>query len=250
MGLALGAAPRLAAIQIIGYVNYAFQPGNNLFGNPLASTNDVLSHVIPSAPEGTSVALWNPVANAFEPASVFSSGAWSLNLSLPPGTGALLHAPVAFTNTFVGVVLAPDGSWWDGGDLLPPPPFAGPNGLYLWSCKSPMQLSATNGRPVFDYVVGRGPLEGEQFIWLDLLTQTYQTTTWSSGSWNNGEPALRVGEAAFFNIGPTGIPEPGAASLLWLEIGLLAWWRAQSQNTRNAAISAPKKIFDKNRSAD
>jgi hypothetical protein len=204
---------------IVGYVTYAFQPGDNLFGNPLSgggtsSGSETLSSIFLGVPDGASISLWSSVGGAFSQTSTFSSGAWSIDFVLSPGQGALLHAPSRFTNTFVGGVLAPDGSDWGGDSINPPPPFMGPSGVYLLSSKCPIEFSAASGFTVFNYVLGRAPQEGEQFTTLDALTQTYYTTTFTSGAWNNGNPVLHVGEAAFFNIGPAVVPEPSVAALL------------------------------------
>ena len=48
-----------AQANIVGYVNTPFQPGANWFGNPLLNTNNLLSTLIPSAPDGTTVSFWN-----------------------------------------------------------------------------------------------------------------------------------------------------------------------------------------------
>ncbi len=201
------------SIHIVGYVNKAFQAGDNLFGNPLESTN-TLSYVIPTAPEGTTVSLWNPPGNAYGPIATFTSGAWDTDFTLNPGMGAKLHTPALFTNTFIGTVLAPDGSYFDGNAINPPPPFSGVDGLYLLSSKFPATLSGTSTLSVFEYILGRAPHEGEQFTTLDPATQLYHTTIFLSGDWNNGAPRLGVGESAFFNIGPVAVPEPSVASFV------------------------------------
>jgi len=200
-------------INVVGYVNTTFHAGDNLFGNPLESSNNALSSLFPSAPEGSTVSLWNSIGNTFNPVATFVAGAWDIDFVLDPGTGAKLHATSLFTNTFVGTVLAPDGTVWGGGPLNPPAPFAGPNGVHLLSGKTPIALTSV-GNPVFEYTLGRGPNEGEQFTTLDPLTQQYHTTTFISGAWNNGEPSLGVGVAGFFNVGPVAaVPEPSAVSL-------------------------------------
>lgn len=203
---------------IIGYVNYvfrsggSFQSGDTLFGNPLHTVHDYLSEAIPRASDGTTVWLWNASTSNYTQSSIFSAGAWSVNLALPPGQGALLRTFVTFTNTFVGEVLSPDGSPLNPDvPIVPPPPFDRPSGVYLLSSKFPAGLSSSSW-PVFDYILGRPPREGEQFTRLDPITQTYYTTTFLSGIWNNGDPELPVGEAAFFSV----VPEPSVLALLGL----------------------------------
>lgn len=208
------AQANIYTINVVGYVNTSFRVGDNLFGNPLQFTNHSLSSIISTAPEGTTVSLWNSVGNSYGPVSTFSSGAWDIDFTLNPGTGAKLHTTSLFTNTFVGTVLAPDGNVWNGGAINPPPPFAGAGGIHLLSSKMPVALSATNSFPVFQYILGRGPLEGEQFTTLNPEPQLYHTTTFTSGAWDNGEPVLAVGAAGFFNVGPVAaVPEPSVAGL-------------------------------------
>jgi hypothetical protein len=193
-------------LNLVGYVNMPFAQGYNLFGNPLQQTNNDLNFVFLNPPDGTSVSLWNPGTLRFERAAIFTSGlGWSDDLLLNPGTGALVYAPVAFTNGEVGEVLAPDGlpftvQEFEGpGPLNRPPAFSGASGVYLLAARTAMILGSTN-LPVFEYVVGRSPEEGEQFTWLDAKNQTYHTTMFKGGVWSNGDPVLPVGTAAFFSI--------------------------------------------------
>src|SRR5580693_2766172 len=104
---------RPAHANIVGYVNLTFQTGANWFANPLLSTaqgGDSLDTIMPTAPDGTTVSLWNPTADQFTTTSTFDNGAWSDNLVLDPGTGALLNAPSQFVNTFTGSVENLDGT--------------------------------------------------------------------------------------------------------------------------------------------
>ena len=220
LALLLGRVAVMAAIptnvfsNIVGYVNRGFLPGDNLFGNPLLSTNQFLSSIMPVAPAGTTISLWDSSARQFTLGSTYNAGGWSLDLSLLPGQGALLHTDMSFTNCFVGSPLAPDGSFWaDDSPMDPPPPFSGPDGIYLLSSVCPLNLGVTNLFPAFEYIVGRAPQEGEQVTALDAATQLYHTTTFSGGAWDNGDPILPVSGAALFNIGPVVVPEPSCLAL-------------------------------------
>jgi hypothetical protein len=71
---------------------------------------------------------------------------------------------------------------------------------------------------VFEAIIGRTPHNGEQVTTLNPLTQTYTTTTFLGGVWNNGDPVLPIGQAAMFNIGP--VPEPSALGLLLAGLGV------------------------------
>jgi hypothetical protein len=92
----------------VGYVNTVMTNGYNFVANPLNynATNSI-NNVIPSPPDGTRVWLWNVTDQVFDPPSGFNAPApgWSLNLSLPPGRGFVVHTLAKFTNTFVGQVL-------------------------------------------------------------------------------------------------------------------------------------------------
>jgi hypothetical protein len=199
----------------VGYVNLPFAPGNTLFVNPLDNgTGNTISSLFPGAvPEGTMISLWNPVSLSFDTTSIFSAGAWSMNLALNPGTGAQLQTPTIFTNTFVGYVVTRDGGPFGEPPFALPPLFSGPNGLYLQGDILPV---GSTGTDVFLNVIGRLPNVGEQFIDGFSGTSTYL----GGGLWSGPIPSLNVGEAGFFNIGP--IPEPSATAILLLGLALLA----------------------------
>jgi hypothetical protein len=205
---------------IVGYVNEFFVPGNNLFANPLDAGTNTLSHLFANTPAGTTVSLWDPLSLSFTPASTFNDSAWSIDLTLNPGTGARLTVGTHYTNTFVGTVVG----FVNDAPVIPPP-FSGPDGVYLFASVPPLGLTGTD---VFYNVLGRGPQHGEQFTWLDAATQLYHTTTYdaSSQTWNNGTPVLAVGSAGFYSLGGASfiaaIPEPATTSLLLLASGLLA----------------------------
>src|SRR5215831_14942429 len=187
----------LVAVQparaIVGYVNTTFQPGANLFANPLRYTNDNLSFIMPTAPENTSVLTWDPVGMVYHQAAVYSGGAWVGNTLLDPGTGALLMAPSLFTNTFVGDVEDANGGLYDGDTIHLPPAFSGPNGLYLWSSKISASATNASGYSFWEWVVGRAPNDNESFYRWNRSSQTFEGTTFSGGSWNNFNPILDVG---------------------------------------------------------
>lgn len=212
---ALLAAP---VVQAVGYVNVPFSVGDNLFVNPLTSGQNNLLSEIMMAPDGTTVSLWNPASRSFDISSTFLGGHWSVDLSLPPGTGARLTTSTAFVNTFVGEPLGHDGGLLAGEPWPPPLPplFSGPNGIYLLGDKCPITSS---GNDVFLNILGRSPNLGEQFTRFDRSTQSYITSTYGAGGWDV-LPSIGIAEAAFFNIGP--VPEPSTFALLALPFGLKA----------------------------
>lgn len=203
----------------VGYVNVQFAEGENLFGNPLDNgTGNLLSDLVAAPPDGTVVSLWNSATASYGVTSTFDDvSGWDSDFALLPGTGALLVSPAgagSWFNTFVGQVLNGDGTVWAGDPqpLLPPPPFAGPSGVYLLSSIVPKALAGSGDDSVFRWVVGRPPEEGEVFMDLDVGTQTYNNSTFFGGAWDNGDPSLNVAEAAFFTL--QGVPEPGAFALV------------------------------------
>jgi hypothetical protein len=210
----------------VGYVNRTFNVGDNLFENPLQNTDNHLSVLFPTAPDGATVSLWDPVAFAYRPTAIFDAftGKWEDPLTsaptdflLNPGTGADFNGSNPFTNTFVGTVLSHDGTGYTDSNPLPPA-FTGPAGRYLLGDKCP--ISAT-GNDIFLHILGRNPNPGEQYITL-TDTYTYQANgTWLKDGIPIVAPTYNVGDAAFFNV--LAVPEPSATTFAL--VGLALWGR-------------------------
>jgi len=184
----------------VGYLNAVYTMGTNLIANPLDSGSNTLSALFPSLPEGSSISFWDPTTQSFSSTSVFTaSQGWSPDGLLPPGQGALLNATADFINTFQGLLLEPDGSPYDSSSPLRFPLPDLPTGTYLFSSKTVVNLGKP-GFEVFRFVLGRGPQEGEQFTWFDSTNQAFHSTTYTSGAWDNGAPALPMCTSAFFRI--------------------------------------------------
>jgi len=146
--LPLFAVTCLGQVEIVDYLNTWFADGDNLVSNPLQRTANDLDTLL-TPPDGTTVSFWNVATGTFDRDAVYTQGSgWSQDLSWDTGEGALVHAPTGFWGTFVGTVLAPDGSWLNGNEadgLVPmprPPVFSGPSGVYLldldWTLPSPV----------------------------------------------------------------------------------------------------------------
>lgn len=199
---------------IVGYVHQPMAQGDNLINNPLDDGTLLLSNLIPTAPIGTTVSLWNPLIEGYGLTSTFISGSWTADLTLSVGTGALLNTSTLFTNTWVGGVLTGDGIAASG-PLYPPSPYSGPDGTYLLGTITPVSVT---GEDVFLWVLGRGPNVGEKVTTLDTSSQIYTTTTYlGSSAWDNGIPSLDVAESAFFTI-----PEPSSLAMIVLVSGCAA----------------------------
>lgn len=218
--LAKDAPAQVYGGNIVGYDNFFFKAGANLFENPFENSPNTLTNLFNQAvPDGTTISLWNPTLAAFGAISTYLNGAWTVDLMLEPGTGAKLDAPSAFTNTFAGVVLNHDGSVLSNPfGLTPPPVFAGSDGTYLMGDRAPV---ADIGADIFLNIFGRLPNVGEQ-----VATLSGTSTYLGNGDWDN-VPVLGVGEAAFFtthttlNIQP--VPEPGVLSLFSLGSLFICW---------------------------
>lgn len=222
------ASAQIYSGNVVGYVNHTFVTGNNLFCNPLEASANTLSVLFNPAtvPDGTIVSLWNPTTDSFDTTATISGGVWSLDLTLNPGTGALLTAPTAFLNTFVGYVDNHDGTAYNGFTLLPPPTFSGPDGIYLLSDKAPV---ANTGSNIFLNILGRLPNLGEQ-----VITSAGTSTYLGDDQWDI-LPVLNVSDAAFLNIGPFSssvtlpalapVPEPTTITLTLLGLALIPVYR-------------------------
>ena len=186
---------------IVGYAARTFRTGSNLLNVPFViGQSNGLNEIFdqppkpnpPPLPEGTTISLWNPGTSSFDTTSTFTNGSWTTNLTLLPGTGALVVTPSPSTNAFAGIVLGHNGQSDLTTLLNPPPLFTGPNGIYLLGDKcGPFVDTGTN---VFINILGRFPFVGEQVIKLSG-TSTYL----GNGQWDS-VPTLAVGEAAFLNI--------------------------------------------------
>jgi hypothetical protein len=223
--LVLSSTPSFSAVNAL--VTVQFSQGDNLFANPLQTGDNSLATLFPTPPDGVAISLWNPQTHKFDRISTFKAGTgWTTNFMLNPGQGALLHTSVGFANTFNGIVLDPNGFVYDPDQSFGlPAQFAGASGQYLLASKFPVDLSTLLGWPVYPWVLGRGPQQGEQFMTLDRVTQTYRTTTYSATGWNNGEPILEVGESAFFNTLAVPVLQFARAGS-----SLVLWWPASASN--------------------
>jgi hypothetical protein len=195
----------------VGYINQPLYAGDNLIANQLSYSNNTLNAIFQSAvPEGATFAAWDSSSQQYLPTSVYDiSTGWSINYELDFGPGGLLHSPVTFTNLFAGAV-------WPGYDGISPfvPPVVTGGGTLLLSCYIPIAPA------MFHDVVGRDPLNGESVTLLDAVSQTYTTTMFENGDWDNGTPTLNIGQSALFNLEP--VPEPAVYNLVGAGLLLLA----------------------------
>ena len=212
--IVLGQVQTGASLNVVGYVNKVFAPGDTLFTPPLWTANNYsgpqyLSQIFGVVPNGTEVMPWNPATMSYLPGSIFSGGSWSINYELNVGIGAKLTTSTGFTNTFVGEV---DGRFNIDSPAPVPHPGLG-SGLFLLGNIVPI------GNATFDQIIGRAPAQGEQVIKLDN-TYTYNSVLgWRDQSNIAAVPTLQIAEAAFFNLGP--VPEPSTIALAGLGLAAL-----------------------------
>src|SRR5262249_28552430 len=133
--------------------------------------NDVFYNSV-GVPDGATFTKWDPVNNTFLPLSVYNASTqlWSINYSLAPAQGGLLHSPSTSTAnvTEVGTVLQFPNIFVveQAGDWAP----NYPNGLYLMSAPVPLSDAVST---MFFKTTARDPVDGEWVNILDPVTQTY-----------------------------------------------------------------------------
>jgi hypothetical protein len=114
-GLASSMAQPVYSLNVVGYYNIQCTANTwYLIGNQLKTTNDVLSVVIPSAPDGSSFQKFSGGYSAYTFDTLEDPPAWvggppdANAQTLAPGEGGFFKSPVDTTLTFVGEV--PQGS--------------------------------------------------------------------------------------------------------------------------------------------
>lgn len=209
---------QVVSINAVGYINWTFRQGDQLFGNQLLADRNNLNALLPNnVPAGTTISVWDSQSRSYLAPSVYSpASGWSIDYVLMPGIGALMHAPADFVSTFVGEIVGFD---FFSNSVIPPTPPG--DGMFLLACRVP--LTGAN----FYNVIGRAPQEGDSVTRWDNLTGTYFSTAFRGGDWDNGEPAFKLMEGAFFNLGPASVPEPSifALSLTGLLALSMYGWR-------------------------
>lgn len=110
--LAAGIATSQAQVysqNIVGYVNIALPAGQfALISNPLDDGTNTANDLLGNLPNKSSIQIWN--GTSFTQYGKGASG-FSPNPSIPVGSGFFVKVASAYTNTFVGnVIAAPGGS--------------------------------------------------------------------------------------------------------------------------------------------
>ncbi|PYJ00950.1 MAG: hypothetical protein DME25_19335 [Verrucomicrobia bacterium] len=108
---ALGLGPHQAQSNVVGFYTVVLTNGYNFLANQFnayrtnGTLDNTLTNVIPNAPVGTKVYLWNVSNQAFSAPATFDGLHWDVNYDLSPGKGFVVLPPVRWTNYFVGEVL-------------------------------------------------------------------------------------------------------------------------------------------------
>jgi hypothetical protein len=171
------------------------QPGLNLIANQLDHGSNTLNEVLPSAPDGALLYIYNN-GNGTWSSSYYSAGFGSWmpgSLTLHPGQGALLQSTGAQSLTFTGQPHVP---------VLPVTFPAGAQ--YLLSRQ-------TNDIGNYANIVGTAPADGATVFKLNTGTGTYDSYSFfGTLGWTPSEPIAAVGEALW--IGSGGLPPPAPPS--------------------------------------
>ncbi len=178
VGIATASA-QVTSVNAVGYVNKSLNAGLSLVANPLSNGGNKVSEVIPSAPIGTAIFLFD--ANTGFTVTQFV-GVWSDDVELPVGTGFYLQLPEAATITFVGEVLQGD----DSNKSVPA-------GLSIQGSTTPRSGTFTE--------LGFPAAVGDTVF---LFDGTAFGATTFLGVWAPEEPALAPGDAHFIDKAEAG----------------------------------------------
>ncbi|MCS1407793.1 MAG: hypothetical protein M2R45_00953 [Verrucomicrobia subdivision 3 bacterium] len=94
------ASAQVASVNVVGYVNKPLNEGLSLITNPLSNGGNMASEIIPEAPGGTTIYLYD--GGTFT-SSVFLGG-WNPDVALPVGVGFYIQVSEDTTITFIGEV--------------------------------------------------------------------------------------------------------------------------------------------------
>lgn len=176
-GVASSIAQSVYSVNVVGYVNVSCISGYNFICNPLATTNNLLSQLIPAPEENTQVLTWNASIGTFD-TMTYQFGAWDSDRTFSPGEGFILNPPNATTITFVGEVL-------QGTNLA----INLASGYNMVGSKVPQAgLIQTD--------LNFQPQENDQVLMWNSAIGTYDTFTYQFGAWDT-EPTLGVGRSCF-----------------------------------------------------
>jgi len=170
---------------VVGYVKVAVPPGFSMIANQLESGNNVVTNLLPTAPDGTTLYKFNPTTGAYQGNS-FEFGEWgdpAMTLNLGEGAFILNPSTAAFDALFVGEVKQ---------GALSTPLVAG---FQIVASQVPQSGA-------LDTVLGFPVAEGDTVYLFNNTTGSYVGTTFEFGEWV--APVPKVGEAFFVNRAAAG----------------------------------------------
>jgi hypothetical protein len=108
-------AQTVYSANVVGYINVPI-PANQfvLLANPLDDGTNTTTSLGQALPNKSAIEIWN---GAGFTGTTKVGGAWSPDLSIPPGTGFFVNSKTATNITFVGSVVVPSGGM--GTNALP-----------------------------------------------------------------------------------------------------------------------------------
>ena len=185
-GLATSTAQTVYSVNAVGYVNLSLATGYNMISNPLNGTNNNLNAVIPVAPDGSQIYIFDPVTQNYFSAATYLGG-WDVDYPLPPGSGAFMNVEAPTTITFVGEVMQ--------GNLT--------NALSANFQIKSSQVPQSGGLTT---VLGYTPLDGDVVYTFNTALQQFNQpfTHLGGGVWDPAEPVIAVGQAFFLQRSAAG----------------------------------------------
>jgi len=181
-GVASSIAQSVYSVNVVGYVNVTCIPGYTFIQNPLSTTNNTITALLSSVPDGTQVLTWNASAGTFD-INNFSFGTWDApDVTFSPSQGFIVNNPSTdnVTVTFVGEVM-------QGANMVTPLV----SGYNMVGSKVPQAGLITTD---LNFTAG----EGDQVLKWNPTAGTYDIYNYAFGSWDT-EPTLGVGESCFIS---------------------------------------------------
>lgn len=178
----LASQAQVYSVNAVGYVNLSLPVNFSMIANPLNGTNNLLSTVIPTPPDGTQILKWDAAGQHFKDASQYFDGiGWIPDDTLSPGEGAFINLPNATTLTFVGEV--PQGNLT--------------NSLPLNFSIASMQVPQSVGLSAASFPAD----DGDQVLFWDNVGQHYKDAIqyFDGIGWVPNDPTPAVGESFFVN---------------------------------------------------
>jgi hypothetical protein len=179
-GIATVMADPVYSVNVVGFVNLNLPVGYSLIVNPLAATNNALSTILPTVPEGSSVYQWDTPNQHFKNINTYAFGAWdSPDAQIQPGEAFFITTDTAFTATFVGEVRQATTT------ALSTPLVTGYNFV---GSQVPMAGALTE-------TLSYNPDEGDSiYRWNAAGQHYYDIISYAFGAWDGGDPAMNLSE--------------------------------------------------------